>query len=1437
MYVFSSACGHRGNYSLVRWRLTSVRIQSQPQLLFTVFSKKLRTYQIQEMQRNTHLYDLISKIPSIDSDPSSSDNEEEISVLQRPQVIQLLKETRMNLECVSLEESEVKLFTSWTDDDQKGDKTDGSLNASVAHKTESNVPLQEKGNKTGWTETQLCPALTMDIREKQHEHYLMEQLVAFCEKKVNEMDIKTHVSSTKTPNIQESSLRYAGRQVKDFSETSAKLQLYQESPTIYIDLRNNTFQTKQSAISQSNSVISPVNMEKEMSSTKRTTKTNAKAKRQKREFARKILSLQNTRQSNQSVVEISWSCRNSQDFAEARQKDSSGKIIKEKQLHDFETSCSEPGIQQVNVCCSTAKYDQHNQNSSHIPAAQNKQSHKVRWQKDLKLLQTFRPQRSANNSEEAAERTDILYEPEASYLPSVNTLPADLQMRECLLLTVSLSSPGVVAGRMQRKAQTVDSVFMKSHLYNALIAWFLSLTDLKNSNRKGNKLDAPFWVAGLQQFYKEDGLALYICAMSLEDDCRKSRIGEVEKDESKFYRRVCKFFAQTSLKTVAFWVPQLNHLLEEQAYPTHVHMPSSYLDCFISVNPNIEAVEKAFSAIPGFYWQTLETEDQKCQRAEAINSQECHTETALVLIGRALFLNPLAMHHTLELMCRSSLDICGIRFLYPLQELLTNFAVCKSVMHSEGEPVLTVAFRGPHANSVWQEITGPSDPQLARRTDPASINALYHHSQDQILLYSPRLASLVHLGLCLWFGGRIAKNTLSMVQDSEEGDRGKRSQILTSSPATLCATVKADIFLIVSPVVGPCCYSYILSACAKTGFSLLGLQRAQISMKQAHSLGLTTKQVTAFCHAPTVLLDGEQVELSSHCLVLLMRRESAVRHCSRLPIGLMNELAAQGLIGSICARFTDVVGPHVCFHTVPYSKPHHKVLGGLMWTVPECSHMVLSKHMYPSWPDVEQVVVLTLTGQNIMKNEMGFLHKVLRGDEAAGFELLALKWEPKLSQRQAQELSPFEIGDREWQSSVQSLTSTPALVLALRRVRAFITLRRLLPQNYPGNLHILMSPTPETAFRQTCLFFSEAELVPDHSSRPSLKFLPLHHIDTPGLRSQSLYSYMTVGPEPLLTLALFKPGAWRHCFGKILTIIKQNGYTLVGLRVLLLDSNMANALMHPLEQQEPTEEMELKYLRSGPSLALGLLRVNAVMRLLELMGPEDPVEARTIDQTLWRAQYGSDRLRNGIYGSPSYRKAVEDIKLVFPEGVCCTETSVIRHEKISCLHSDPDASMDREQLKTLRTAVKNKFSSGFGQGPLACSALCQTTCLLIPSNLLQQSQPPLYSDLLQWLLRTGCHLVAGKLCTPNEKQRQHISELLRSSAGGALLLEGPCLIIALQADNAVTCFDIILERVCRERPDFKRVTMKLLYPNSKSGAVKLLHYLFDDHSLHRIAPH
>lgn len=61
-------------------------------------------------------------------------------------------------------------------------------------------------------------------------------------------------------------------------------------------------------------------------------------------------------------------------------------------------------------------------------------------------------------------------------------------------------------------------------------------------------------------------------------------------------------------------------------------------------------------------------------------------------------------------------------------------------------------------------------------------------------------------------------------------------------------------------------------------------------------------------------------------------------------------------------------------------------------------------------------------------------------------------------------------------------------------------------------------------------------------------------------------------------------------------------------------------------------EAHVQYLSSGPSLALCLQRENAVKRLLDVLGPEDPAQARGQDQFLWRAYYSSDQLHSGIYG-------------------------------------------------------------------------------------------------------------------------------------------------------------------------------------------------------------
>ncbi|KAF7691042.1 hypothetical protein HF521_011339 [Silurus meridionalis] len=794
-----------------------------------------------------------------------------------------------------------------------------------------------------------------------------------------------------------------------------------------------------------------------------------------------------------------------------------------------------------------------------------------------------------------------------------------------------------------------------------------------------------------------------------------------------FSQQVLQSLAQTQLGTVASWLPGLNHLLEKKAFGTN----------------------------PDFYWQTLSIQEQICEWAEVTTSQQPQTEVALALVHQAMFHNTLATHHTLQLLFSSGLDVCGLCPTYLSKELLAS---CVELGMSElrrlsEEPLLAMAIHGPNARAVWQNITGSSDPMLARKTDPASINALHCHCQEHTLFYSPNLASLVHFGLSVWFGGRLPSNDHRMTAQAQSyGNRGNTEM--------LCATAKADVFLLVSPVVPPCCYSHVLASCAKHGFQLMGLQRIQISDTRASSLGLSAEQMLTFCYVPMVSMDEALLESFSHCLVLLLRRENALRHSANLPTGLMNKLSLQRLVGLLQTRLPHSVHlkSDLCFYAVPYTQDLFNFLGDHTWTVPDFSPVVLAKHTYPSCREIEQIVILTLTGHNIMEKDMSRLHKVLYGKQAGEvsedrFELLALKWLPTLSWRLAQELSPFEVSEHQWHSRVVSLISFPALVFMF-------------------------------------------------------KYLPLPSIGSSG---QSLFSSMTEGAQVLHTLALFKPGVW----------IQQNGFTLVGFRMLVLNLKMANTLRnasavingkHLLESSDRDSESE--YLTSGPVLALCLQRVNAVKKLLELLGPEDLAQARTEDLHFWRASYGTDRLL----------KAFTDRFLtsrLFSEGLCCTETLVMKHEQVPCLRADPVASLERQQSHTIANNKQMGKSELFG-GCSVCSALCQTTCLIMPSCVLQLSRPPLHLDLLQQLLSTGCHVVAVRLCSLDQTQITHPALFLKPTTG--------CIYLTIsQVDH----------RICRDMPDLEKVKNMLFYPGTEPEEVKLLCYLFEvlsPDSHHSIVP-
>lgn len=71
------------------------------------------------------------------------------------------------------------------------------------------------------------------------------------------------------------------------------------------------------------------------------------------------------------------------------------------------------------------------------------------------------------------------------------------------------------------------------------------------------------------------------------------------------------------------------------------------------------------------------------------------------------------------------------------------------------QPAFALAVRGPRAFSLLKDITGSLSPLLPKKTDPISDS----QGQKPAFFCSPRLASEVHTGLCLWFSGRLQGGT------------------------------------------------------------------------------------------------------------------------------------------------------------------------------------------------------------------------------------------------------------------------------------------------------------------------------------------------------------------------------------------------------------------------------------------------------------------------------------------------------------------------------------------------------------------------------------------------------------------------------------------------------------------------------------------------------
>ncbi|KFU86745.1 hypothetical protein M959_05352, partial [Chaetura pelagica] len=257
--------------------------------------------------------------------------------------------------------------------------------------------------------------------------------------------------------------------------------------------------------------------------------------------------------------------------------------------------------------------------------------------------------------------------------------------------------------------------------------------------------------------------------------------------------------------------------------------------------------------------------------------------------------------------------------------------------------------------------------------------------------------------------------------------------------------------------------------------------------------------------------------------------------------------------------------------------------------------------------------------------------------------------------------------------------SNPVLVCALRRVDAFRALADVLKRftqcreklSRSGSLlQTVMALTPEVTFRQAILFFTDTDFVNGGKRRrPCIPLTLLCFSCSEGesqrCRAESLLTFLQTGAQVLCTVLLIKPGAWSHNLARILRKLHLEKFSVVGMKHTDLEPDVVLGLLSPEVKQDPAVlEAHCTYLTSGTALVLCLQRPNAVKKLMDLLGPEDPKLAQALDPFLWRAQYGVSTVQNGFYGSKSYQIAVRDVKLFFPEGLCCSNCQTLEEEEV-----------------------------------------------------------------------------------------------------------------------------------------------------------------------------
>jgi len=128
------------------------------------------------------------------------------------------------------------------------------------------------------------------------------------------------------------------------------------------------------------------------------------------------------------------------------------------------------------------------------------------------------------------------------------------------------------------------------------------------------------------------------------------------------------------------------------------------------------------------------------------------------------------------------------------------------------------------------------------------------------------------------------------------------------------------------------------------------------------------------------------------------------------------------------------------------------------------------------------------------------------------------------------------------------------------------------------------------------------------------------------------------------TFSIIKPDAVATGkAGKILSLLEENGFRIVALRMTKLSQSQAEGF-YAVHKERPFFQSLVKFMTEGPVIVMALEREDAVKKLREVMGATNPANAA--DGTI-RKLFAESIERNAIHGSDAPETAADELRYFF----------------------------------------------------------------------------------------------------------------------------------------------------------------------------------------------